>query len=203
MPRPGSRKARGLTAFTSQVAMGSSRPFTMIGGWASASKSPRTKAQVSWLMRNVPAGAVCSMRAAMFTAMPRMLPSASTPPPSSTSPVWMPTRMLKPLWSCAVHTSALSVVPSARSAKPQCTARSASSSRAPLAPKAARMLSPAYCSTRPPCSCTRVVPRANASSMTAPGLGVQPLAQRGKADGVEEQNRDLLEDLSRFNGCGQ
>lgn len=34
--------------------------------------------------------------AAMLTAMPRMLP-ASTPPPSSTPPVWMPTRTLKPM----------------------------------------------------------------------------------------------------------
>jgi hypothetical protein len=31
----------------------------------------------------------------MFTAMPRMLPSASTPPPSSTPPVWTPTRTSK------------------------------------------------------------------------------------------------------------
>ena len=37
----------------------------------------------------------------------------------------------------------------------------------------------------------------------ADGLGVQALAQRGEAHHVEEQNRDLLEDLSRFNGCGQ
>ena len=52
-------------------------------------------------MRRAPAGAVCSMRAAMFTAMPRMLPSASTPPPSSTPPVWTPTRTSKPSWPCA------------------------------------------------------------------------------------------------------
>ena len=32
------------------------------------------------------------MRAAMLTVMPRMLPSASTPPPSNTLPVCMPTR---------------------------------------------------------------------------------------------------------------
>ena len=48
-------------------------------------------------MRSAPAGAVCSMRAAMLTAMPRMLPSASTPPPSSTPPVWTPTRTSKPV----------------------------------------------------------------------------------------------------------
>ena len=33
------------------------------------------------------AGAVCSMRAATLTAIPRMAPSRSTPPPRSTSPV--------------------------------------------------------------------------------------------------------------------
>jgi hypothetical protein len=43
-----------------------------------------------------PGGALCSMRAATLTVMPRMLPSASTPPPSSTSPVCTPTRTPKP-----------------------------------------------------------------------------------------------------------
>ena len=58
-------------------------------------------------MRRPPAGAVCSMRAAMCTVTPRMLPSASTPPPSRTPPEWMPTRTSKPAWPCRRSTSAL------------------------------------------------------------------------------------------------
>jgi hypothetical protein len=56
-------------------------------------------------MRKPPAGAVCSMRAAMCTVTPRMLPSASTPPPSRTPPEWMPTRTSKPAWPCRRSTS--------------------------------------------------------------------------------------------------
>jgi hypothetical protein len=118
-------------------------------------------------MRKAPGGAVCSMRAATLTAMPRMLPSASTPPPSRTPPVCSPTRTLKPACPCAASTSAPSVRPSASSASPACTARWASSSCEPSAPNTASRLSPAYCSTLPPWPSTSRVQRASAPSTTA------------------------------------
>ena len=71
---------------------------------STTSNSPRTWRQVSWLMRSAPGGAFCSMRAAMFTAWPRMVPASSTPPPSSTGPVCTPARMAKllsPYCCCA------------------------------------------------------------------------------------------------------
>ena len=47
-------------------------------------------------MRKPPMGADCSIRAATFTAFPRMLRSPSTLPPSSTGPVSIPTRTSRP-----------------------------------------------------------------------------------------------------------
>ena len=88
------------------------------------------------------------MRAAMLTVTPRMLPSASMPPPSSTGPVWMPTRRAKP--SSRVALAELGSErrrPRRRSPGPARTARSASSSSAWSAPNAASRLSPAYCRT--------------------------------------------------------
>jgi hypothetical protein len=80
-------------------------------------------------------------------------------------------------------------------ARPQCTARSASSSRAlASAPKAARMLSPAYCSTLPRWASTTAVPRASAVHHRADGFGVQVL-ERGGAHHVQEQDADLPEGL--------
>ena len=118
-------------------------------------------------MRRWPGGAVCSSRAAMLTVKPRMVPSSSTPPPSSTWPVWMPSRMSKPAKPNRRCTRPACSRALASSARPACTARSASSSRASGVPKAARMLSPAYCSTEPPCCRTTCVKARKAPSITS------------------------------------
>ena len=167
MPRVAPVARVGMARCTSQLRIGASTPLTRIGSWATTSNRSRTRAWVSLLMRKAPGGAVCSIRAAMLTARPRMLPSPSTPPPSSTPPVWMPTRTPKPAWPCAACTSLAEDCPSASRARPQRTARSGSSSRTSSAPKAASRLSPAYCSTLPRCDSTMALKRASAPSTTA------------------------------------
>ena len=147
--------------------MGTSRPLSGKGACASSSKRPRTWRYVVWLMRSVPGGAVCSMRAAMLTLKPRMLCSPSTPPPNNTLPVCSPTRTLKPAtpWLCSRAWAWLRAW--ARIASPASTARSASSSNAFGAPNTASRLSPAYCKTRPRWASTWAVKRASAPSITA------------------------------------
>jgi hypothetical protein len=100
-------------------------------------------------MRSRPGGALCSMRAATFTVAPRMLPSASTPPPSSTVPVWMPARTLNSGMPWRWRIGAARPAASPMMQRPALTALSTSSSFASSDPNAASMPSPVYCSTRP------------------------------------------------------
>ena len=109
------------------------------------------------------------------------------------------------------RTSAPSSLPSSSRARPQRTARSASSSRDSSAPKAASMLSPAYCSTLPRWACDDGgAARQGTVHHGADGFGVEVLGERGRADDVEEQDADLLERLGGFgrgrrrrSQCGQ
>ena len=166
-PRRSTATRSGRRRSTSQVSSGWSWPLTCSGAWALRSNRPCTRRAVSWLMRSVPGGACCSMRAARLTVAPRMVLPASTPPPSSTGPVCRPTRTLKPGWPCSRFTWSASRRVSARMAKPAATAFSASSSRASSVPKAASRLSPAYCKARPWKRCTSAVNRASAGSITS------------------------------------
>ena len=150
-------------------------------------------------MRRAPAGAVCSMRAAMFTAMPRMLPSASTPPPSSTPPVWTPTRTLKPSWPCAARTSAPSVL--AEFEQGQAAAHGtlgvvfagfvgAEGGQDAVAGVLQHLAAVRLDDGRPA--------RQGVVHHGADRLGVEVLGERGRADHVQEQDADLPEGL-----CGR
>ena len=167
MPRGAWRGSAVLGRSISQLRIGCSTPLTLIGSCSSASNSPRTWRQLSWLTRTRPGGALCSMRAATLTVAPRMLPSASTPPPSSTRPVCTPTRTLKSGTPCCRRTEGASSRAVSTMPRPARMADSTSSSLASSLPKAASMPSPVYCSTRPCCACTTAVKRSSAPSITA------------------------------------
>ena len=150
-------------------------------------------------MRSAPAGAVCSMRAAMFTAMPRMVPSASTPPPSSTAPVWMPTRTLKPAWPCAARTSLPSVAA-------EFEQRQAAAHRA-LGIVLARFVGTEHgeqvvAGVLQHLAVVGFDDRGEARQRAVHDrvivFGVEVLAQRGGAHDVEKQDADLLERLRRL-----
>ena len=134
------------------------------------------------------------MRAATLTVAPRMLPSASTPPPSSTRPVCTPTRTLKSGAPCCCRTSARAAARVRR-----CPGRRARRAR-----------------RRPRCAglgaeggqhaVAGVLQHAAAVGLRHGGeareravhhrvdrLGVELLAHGGGADHVDEQHRHLLQ----------
>ena len=84
-----------LRRTTVYASTGSAFPFTSIWPRASTSKKGSTNRHVSAVICTVPGSAVCSIRAATFTASPIAVYSRrrSEPTcPTITGPVWMPTR---------------------------------------------------------------------------------------------------------------
>jgi hypothetical protein len=123
---------------------GSALPLTSIPPRASRSKYGSTSRCVSAVICTVPGCAVCSMRAATFTASPIAVYSSrrSEPTcPTITGPVLMPTRTSSSRPRSALIRSLKPAIPATMSS-PACTARFGSSSCAIGAPKNAKIASP-------------------------------------------------------------
>ncbi len=118
-------------------------------------------------MRSMPGGAVCSMRAAMLTVMPRTVPSASTPPPSSTGPVWMPTRTSKPSCAWRWRTCSASRRPLLQQRQPGVDGALGVVFTTGVGANAASRLSPACCRTLPRWASTMAPNLFSAPSITA------------------------------------
>ena len=150
-------------------------------------------------MRRPPAGAVCSMRAAMLTATAADAAlGVDAAAEQHAAGVDADAHVEASVAMLGAAPRSPCCRPSASSARPARTARSASSSRASSAPNTASRLSPAYCSTLPPCASTIAVQRASAPSITAwmsSGSRCWPSA----VEPTMSRNRivDLLEDLLR------
>ena len=119
-------------------------------------------------MRKPPAGAVCSMRAAMLTAMPRMRAfGIDAAAEQHAAGVDADAHVEAGVAVRGLHFARrapcrVRAGPGRSARRVRRRPRAASS-----APKAASRLSPAYCSTLPPCAATTAVPRASAPSITS------------------------------------
>ena len=144
-----------------------------------------------------PGGALCSMRAATLTVAPRMLPSASTPPPSSTVPVCMPARTSKSGRPWRRRTSSAAPCASSMIASPARTALSTSSSLRCLGAEGGEH---AVAGVLQHPAVVRLHDRGEALERAVHHrvdlLGLEMLAHRRGADDVDEQHRHLLELLA-------
>ena len=124
---------------------------------------------MSSVIWTVPGSAVCSMRAATFTASPiaeySCLSSEPTSP-TTTAPVLMPTRTFRSSPRSRATFSRSAAIEETISS-PAITARCGSSSWAVGAPKNARIASPMRRATVPSCRTTGSMRCANASFMTS------------------------------------
>ena len=145
------------------------------------------------------------MRAAMLTAMPRMLPSASTPPPSSTPPVCTPTRTLKP----SVTVGGLRLPRRALAEFEQGQAAAHGAFGVVLAGLVGteggqHVVAGVLQHLAAVGLDDRGAARQGTVHHGADGFGVEVLGERGRADDVEEQDADLLESCAaRRAACGE
>src|SRR6476659_767712 len=177
---------------TANAVTGSVFPFRSNASGSLHPKSGSTRRLVASPTSTVPGDAAPCSRAATLTASPRAAYSTRPPPPISpttTRPVWTPTRTPNPPTPHPRSTSPAYSSISSRTRTAARTARSGSSSCAVGAPKSASTPSPARSLIVPPNDSTAVMIRDRLADDQLQLLGIESFGERRGSDQIREHRR--------------